>query len=106
MLSSKELYDKIEELRIKKGLSVNKLSQWAGISHGTLRSWKERGTYPTLEVLEGLCFALEASLPAILYDIEVDKLTGDEVEVLSLWKQLNDEQKKAIITTMKSMCIN
>ena len=104
MLSSKELYDKIEELRIKKGLSVNKLSQWAGISHGTLASWKNRGTYPTLEVLEGISFALGVPLTELLFDVDVHNLSADETELLSLWKELGGEQKKAIIMTIKSMC--
>ena len=32
MLSSIELYNKVDELRIKKGLTINKLSELAGIA--------------------------------------------------------------------------
>ena len=102
MLSSTELYDKIEALRIKKGLSTLQLSEKAGISHGTLHSWKKRGTMPKLEILEGLCFALDCPISALLYDVEVDEITGEEWEVLSLWKKLDEEQKKAIRATLKS----
>ena len=54
MLTSKDIYDRIERLRIEKGLTVAKLNLLAGISHSTLSSWKQRGTMPTIEVLESL----------------------------------------------------
>lgn len=103
MLTSKELYDKIEQLRIQKGLSVAKLNELAGISHGTLNSWKIRGTMPKLEVLDGLCFALGIPLAALLYDVEIDNLTGEEIELLSYWKKIDEEQKRAIMSTIKAM---
>lgn len=54
MLSSRELYERVDKLRIEKGLSVNDLNTKAGISHSTLNSWKLRGTMPKLEVLDGI----------------------------------------------------
>lgn len=103
MLNSKQLYEKIEKIRIQKGMPIAKLNKLAGISHSTLSSWKYRQTMPKLEVLESICYALEVPLAAILYDIEVDKLTGDEIELLSYWRKINDEQKKAIMSTVKAI---
>lgn len=103
MLNSKELFDRIEKLRIQKGMPVAKLNKLAGISHSTLNSWKMRGTMPKLEVLDGLCYALEIPLAALLYDVDADKLTGEEVELLSFWKHLDEEQRKAVMSTMKAM---
>ena len=104
MLSSAELYQKVEALRIEQGLTTAKFNRKAGISHGTLRSWRLRGTYPTIDVLDGIAFALGVPLAELLFDIDVHNLQPDEVELLSEWKKLNEEQKKAIITTIKSMC--
>lgn len=103
MLTSKELYEKIEQLRIQKRLSVAKLNELAGISHGTLNSWKIRGTMPKLEVLDGLCFALGISVATLLYDVDADNLTGEEIELLSYWQKMNSEQKKAVMSTIKAM---
>lgn len=103
MLSSKELYDRIEQLRIKRGLKVAELNTKAGISSGTLPSWKQRGTMPKLEVLDSLCFALGVPLASILYDVEIDKLTGEEIEHLSDYKKLSTKQKEAIRLTVKAM---
>lgn len=103
MLDSQELFNRIEKLRIEKGLSVAQLNERAGISHSTLNSWKNRGTMPKLDLLDSLCFALDTSISAVLYDIDADKLAGDEYELLALWKKLNGEQKNAIMTTVKTM---
>lgn len=103
MLNSMELYEKIEKIRIQKGIPVAKLNKAAGISHSTLSSWKYRQTTPKLETLDSICFALGISLAEILYDIDSDKLTGEEIELLSYWKQLDAKQRTAIMSTIKSM---
>ena len=103
MLTSKELFEKIEKIRVQQGMPVAKLNKLAGISHSTLSSWKSRQTMPKIEVLDSICFALGISLAALLYDVELDNLTGEEIELLSYWKKIDEEQKKAIITTMKAM---
>lgn len=58
---------------------------------------------PKIEVLDSLCFALGIPLAALLYDVDIDDLTPDEIELLSYWRKINEEQKNAIITTIKSM---
>lgn len=103
MLTSAELYEKIESLRNKKGLSVTQLSDKAGISRATIHSWKKRGTMPKLEILESLCFALEYPISAILYDVDLDKMSGEEMELLSLWSKLDDEQQHAVMAMIKSI---
>lgn len=103
MLNSKELYERIEKLRMKKGLSVSQLNEKAGISHATLNSWKKRGTMPKIEVLDSLCFALNYPLSALLYDVDLDTLSGEEVEILSYWNKLDEEQKFAIRATLIAM---
>ncbi len=103
MLNSKELYERIEKLRIKRGLTVSQLNEQSGISHATLNSWKKRGTMPKLEILESICFALNYPLAALLYDVDLDDLSGEEIELLSLWNSLDDEQKTAIRSTLKAM---
>lgn len=103
MLNSRELYEKIEFLRIEKGLTANKLSEFAGISHSTLNSWKIRGTMPKLEVLDGLCYALGTTLSAFLSDIDADKLTAEEIELLQHWNTLDKGQKQAFMQMIKSV---
>lgn len=102
MLTSLELYDKVEKLRIQKGMKVAELNRLAGISHGTLPSWKQRGTMPKLEVLDGICDALEISLATLLFDVDADKLTGEEIELLYIWRKATREQQQAFLAMLKS----
>ena len=103
MLNSMELYEKIEKIRIQKGMSVAKLNKAAGISHSTLSSWKTRQTMPKIESLDSICFALGISLAELLYDVDSDKPTGEEIELLACWNQLDNQQKQAIMSTIKAM---
>lgn len=102
MLTSMELYDKVDKLRIQKGMRVAELNRLAGISHGTLPSWKQRGTMPKLEVLDGICYALDISLAELLFDVDDNKLTGEEIDLIFTWRKASDEQRKAFMAMLKS----
>ena len=84
-------------------MSVAKRNKAAGSSHSTLSSWKTRQTMPKIESLDSICFALGISLAELLYDIDSDKLTGEEIELITYWKQLDKEQKQALMSTEKDM---
>lgn len=103
MLSSKELYVKVDKLRIEKGLTQNKLSELAGISHGTLNSWKTRGTMPKYDVIEGICDALDISPISLLYGEDMENLSVDELEMLSYWRKISEDRKKDILSIIKVM---
>ena len=88
MLNSMQLYEKIEKIRIQKGIPVAKLNKATGLSHSTLSSWKYRQTMPKLETLDSICFALEIPLAELLFDVSSDiapnlvKKTEDETGFL------------------------
>lgn len=84
MLNSKELYSKISEWREEKGWTENKLCDMAGVSHSMFHSWVSRGTMPKLDTLESLCYALDKPLAALLFDVDENKLTGEEIQLLSM----------------------
>lgn len=103
MLTSQELYAKIDDLRKQKGLKMAELNIKAGISNGTMPSWKQRGTMPKLEILESLCLALDVPLAFVLYDVDENKLSGEEIEILSDWNRLNAKQKSAVRHIVKTL---
>ena len=43
-------------------------------------SWLSRGTMPKLDTLESLCYALDKPLAALLFDVDENKLTGEDRE--------------------------
>ena len=105
MISSHELYDKVDKLRKEKGLTQNKLSDMAGISHGTLNSWKSRGTMPKLDIIEGLCDALKVSPIYLLFGNDFENLSDEELELLSLWKDISSDKRQAILTLLRTLSV-
>lgn len=97
------LYQKIDEYRKAKGLSVARLSYEAGISHNTLFNWREKGHAPSLPVLEGLCDALGVSLSELLSETPTDDLSENEKQLLTLWACLTNKQKQAVLQLLNSM---
>ena len=102
MLNSKELYGKISVWREGKGWTENKLCDIAGVSHSMFHSWILRGTMPKLDTLESLCYALDKPLAALLFDVDENRLTGEEIQLLSKWKKLDVRQKKVIMDTIEA----
>ena len=41
-------------------------------------------------------------LAALLFDVDENKLTGEEIQLLSRWKQLDIRQKKVIMDTIEA----
>lgn len=103
MISSNELYEKVDRLRKEKGLTLHKLSVMAGISHGTMNSWRNRGTMPKYDVIEGICDALNISPISLLYCIDLENLSDDEVDLLVCWRSLADKQKRAFLELLKAV---
>ena len=75
----------------------------AGVSHSMFNSWLSRGTTPKLDTLEGLCYALDKPLAALLFAVDENKLTGEEIQLLAQWKKLDEKQKKVIMDN-RSFC--
>ncbi len=100
----KELYDKVDALRIKNGWTIYELAKKSGVAPTTIYNWRDRSSSPTLSLLEAVCSAFEISVIDFLLDEdELMALTDEQKEVMSLFNTLSSEQKKSIINLMKSM---
>lgn len=89
---------RITELREKKGITVNKLANLAGISQSHLRAIEMGTKQPTVICLEYICYALELTLTEF-FDVE-NKKSGDIETVLN---HLNDAQRKALADFLKTL---
>lgn len=104
LLNGKELYDKVDALRLEKGWSIYELAMKAGIAPTTIYNWRDRLSSPTLSLLDAVCFAFGISVvDFIMNGDELTALTDEQKEVICLWNKLTDEQKKLITNLMKSM---
>ncbi|MBE6635673.1 MAG: helix-turn-helix transcriptional regulator [Ruminococcaceae bacterium] len=91
-----DVSNRIKELRINRGLTVNGLANLAGISQSYLREIELGNKKPTIEYLEYICDALNISLVAFF-----DVRNNDEIsETISL---LNKKQKEKLSEFIKSL---
>ena len=102
-MNSQEIFEKIERLRIAKGMTIYVLSQEADLSHSTFYSWRKRKTMPTLEVLEKIAGALGTTLAKLLFNLEANEMSEEQKELMELWTILNRQQKEAALTMLRTM---
>ena len=87
---------KIKELRIKKGITVNKLANVSGVSQSYLRDIELGNKQPTVEYLAYICDGLEISLATFFTDVKSN-------QIIDLVNKLNDNQKEALISLIKTI---
>ena len=98
-----KLYERVDRIRQERGLSLYKLSIEAGVSLSTLRSWRDRGSFPTLGTLDALCQALNIPVIQLLNDKEVEGLTEEEKLLLERYHFLDKDQKQAVMSLLANM---
>ena len=104
LLNGKEIYDKVDALRIKKGWTIYELAKQAGVAPTTIYNWRDRLSSPTLSLLESVCSAFEITVIAfLLNEDELLALTEEQKELINLWNTLSAEKKKSILNLMKTM---
>ena len=92
-----DVSNRIKELRLQRGLTVNGLANLAGISQSYLREIELGNKKPTIEYLEYICDALKVSLVAF-FDIP-----NDSDELIVAISVLNQKQKEKLAAFIKSM---
>ena len=96
-----DIRQKIDKLRKEKGLSRSKLAKEAGLAETTVYNWyNDNGFTPSRKAIEDVCAALEIPVAEIYSDIETDKLTSQQIQLLELFEKV-PEAKKEIITRCK-----
>lgn len=90
---------RIKELREKKGLTVNRLANMAGISQSYLRDVELGNKNPTVETLSYFCDALSVSLKDFFSDGD------DEISpfLKSALSKLSEEQQLMLAEFLKSL---
>lgn len=88
---------RIKELRMQRGITVNALANLAGISQSFLRDIELGNKKPTVEYLEYICDALKISLSAFFEPSkEIDTL---EAAV----RNLSPAQQASLLSFLKSL---
>ena len=92
------IIERINELRLERGWSVNNLALEAGITQSTLNSVLQRGTAPKIDTLQCICNAFGISLSQFFLEEEETKLlTGKEKELVSAFRKLPKDKQYALL---------
>lgn len=91
---------KIKSARKIKGLTQHELADLIGVKNTSVCNWENNTNKPDVDSLELLCGYLEIS-PAWL--LSVDEQTNEIEEIIEQMNKLKDEDRKAIITIVKSL---
>ncbi len=103
-MNGKEIYDKVDALRLGKGWTIYELAKKAGVAPTTIHNWRDRQSSPTLSLLEAICSAFNISVIDFLLGADdLMALTEEQREVIRLWNTLSSEQKISTLNLMKSM---
>ena len=92
-----EVGERIKILRTKKGITVNKLANLAGISQSYLRDIELGKKQPTVEYLLYICDALGISLESFFAECNENRSLAEEIE------KLTGEQKKTLLAFIKTI---
>ena len=97
-----DVKEKITQLRVQRGWSKSRLAKEAGINASTVYNWyNERNNEPSKEAIEDICAACKITLSAFFSDVEVDKLTENERQLLEIFQKLSEKKQEALITVAK-----
>lgn len=96
-----DIQGKIRELMEERSWTEYRLAKEANLSHSTVANMFNRNNAPTFPTLEAICNAFQMTLSQFFCeDGNLIELTEEEKELVSRWKQLNAEQKKAFLKLM------
>lgn len=84
---------RIRQLRIKTGISANKLAKMANISSGYISDIENGNNTPSLETLYAICTALDVSM-AEFFSENQPELPPDIRRLLNVIKELTPEQRE------------
>ncbi|PWM72815.1 MAG: hypothetical protein DBX59_05890 [Bacillota bacterium] len=95
---------KIDKLRLERKWSQSKLAREIGISVTSVYNWyNDKNSMPTIRVLENVCTLFDIDMVELFADVEYDKLSVKEIELLEMFKQLNDTQQENVISIIKNI---
>ncbi len=97
-----DILARIEELRKKKGWTMYKLGNEAGLTPSTLANMYSRGTSPSIGTLSAICAALDISMAEFFNDTPLLQ-TDDEAILIAKYRKLTDKQKNAVKVIIEEM---
>ena len=87
---------RIEDLRLRSGLTKAALAKKIGIVPLTVTNWHKMDTIPSLFVIEKICQATNITFEEFFSDTELLSSNDWQDKLLYNWRMLNNEEKCAV----------
>lgn len=96
-----DIKTRIEELRLKKGLSIYELTVKSGLSENTIYHWYNELSSPSLKGIMGICKALDITLEEFFCPLTKDALSYTQKELVELFDGCTKEEQEAILVMLR-----
>ena len=98
-----DVHERILQLCRERNWSLYKLAHEAGISETTVYGWFNDNHFtPSRSSIEDVCSAFGISVAVFYHDIDLDKLTPQQTELLILFDQVPDKKKSVVLDIVRS----
>ncbi len=94
------ILQKIDELRLARGWSINYLAMEAMLTQSTVNNLYNRKAEPKISTLRSICAAFNISLSEFFRQCEQEKETSDDEQLRAKISTLTDEQKSALLKVL------
>ena len=103
-VDSKKVFDRVEQLASKKGLSLARLAKNAGVSWAILYRWRKGVSVPSFGTMEGLCVALDIHISNLFAeDDDWVKLTESQKILFEKWSVLTTPQREIVYQLIETL---
>lgn len=87
---------RINDLRIKRGLSQNEFARLIGVSANTVYHWNKTDAMPALSNIERICEVFGLSVEQFFHGIDGTEMQSDEINFLEDWRAMTPDEREAI----------
>ena len=102
-----DLIARIQELLAQRGWSQYQLAKEADLSQSTISSLIKRGNTPTVPTIESCCKAFGITMAEFFdADLQDKEFTLEERKLISDWRNLTPEMKKAVLQMVSAALPN
>ena len=91
---------RINELRVKSGLSKAALAESIGVTPTTIGNWSKMDSMPTLAVIERICEVTGVTIEQFFSGMKDESEVTPEDKFLDEWRVLTKTEKSAIDKVM------
>lgn len=94
--------EKIEKMRKERGWTINYLTSLTELSGNTIYKWMKRKvkSSPKVDALQAVCDVFGITLATLFAKDEQEERTVQDIEILTLYNGLTEEEKENVKKTM------